>query len=276
MEKAVLFYKKTPIITKEAMKIYGLLKKCYRVDLLESKAKIRGTYDLMVALGGDGTILRGARVAAPKGIPILGVNLGKKGFLSEIHPRGISSAISKVLRYDYDLDERMMVCAELRRGSRKIAESLALNDFVISKSGIARLIKFTVYVDNEPVRQHNADGIIISTPTGSTAYNVSAGGPLVYPMHPMFIITAICPHSMSDRPIVIAARRDRDLVEVKVTIDEMPGEKGGVLLTADGQDFIELKKGDEIVFRESPYMTKFIRLKRFNFFRVLREKMNWS
>jgi NAD+ kinase len=276
MEKVVLFYKKDAKIAPAAKIIASVLKKKCKVTLLESHAKLKGKYDLMVAVGGDGTILRGARAAAPYGIPILGVNLGKIGFLSEIRPKEISSAISRILSGSYRFDERMMLKAEIFRRNKRIARTVALNDIVISKSGIARLIKFSVFVDGELMRQHNADGIIISTPTGSTAYNVSVGGPIVYPIYPMFIISAICPHSMSDRPLVIPARRDLELVEVKVKILQTPGEGGEVILTADGQEAIHLKADDEIVFKEAPNKTKFIRLRKYDFFRVLREKLNWN
>jgi NAD+ kinase len=275
MEKVVLFYKKDPKIALAAKTIEKALKKKCKVTLLESHLKLKGKYDLMVAIGGDGTILRGARAAASLDIPILGVNLGKIGFLSEIKPNEINSAVSKIFSGSYKIDERMMLKADIFRGAKRIAGTVALNDIVISKSGIARLVKFSVFVDGELMRQHNADGIIISTPTGSTAYNVSVGGPIVYPIYPMFIISAICPHSMSDRPLVIPARRDLRLIEVKIKILQTPGEGGKVLLTSDGQEVIPLKVDDEIIFREAPFKTKFIRLKRYDFFRVVREKLNW-
>jgi NAD+ kinase len=170
----------------------------------------------------------------------------------------------------------MMIRAEIVRGGRRIGSAAALNDVVISKSGIARLIKFSVFVDGELMREHNADGIIVATPTGSTAYNVSVGGPIVYPIYPMFIVSAICPHSMSDRPLVIPARKDLELMEIRIKLLKTPGEGGGVLLTADGQEVIPLKAGDEIVFREAPFKAKFVRLKRYDFFKVLREKLNWT
>jgi NAD+ kinase len=276
MEKVVLFYKRDKKITAAARTIQKILKKKFKVTLLESHSKLKRKYDLMVAVGGDGTILKGARAASPSGIPILGVNLGKIGFLSEIRLNETAAAISKILSGSYKMDERMMIKAEIFRGGRKIGSTAALNDIVISKSGIARLIRFSVSIDGELMRQHNADGVIISTPTGSTAYNVSVGGPIVYPIYPMFIISAICPHSMSDRPLVIPARRDLQLVEIKVRILQTPGEGGGVLLTADGQEVIPLKAEDEIVLREAPFKTKFIRLKRYNFFKVLRKKLNWA
>ena len=277
MEKAVIFYKKEDKkIASAAKAIEKALKRKYMTSLLESHSKLKGKFDLMVAVGGDGTILRAAREAAPAGIPILGVNLGKLGFLSEIKLGEIDSAISKVVSGKYELDERMMIKAQLWRAKKKVAEAVALNDFVISKSGIARLIKFSISIDGEDIREHNADGIIISTPTGSTAYNISVGGPIVYPIYPLFIISAICPHSMSDRPLVISARRDLKLVDIKVIIKEMPGQGGGVLMTSDGQHAIPLKAKDEIIFREAPYKTKFIRLKKYRFFRILKEKLGWS
>jgi len=275
MQKVVLFYKKDKNIAAAAKAIEKVLRKKFRVTLMESHSKLKGKFDLMVAVGGDGTILKGAVAASPHGIPILGVNLGIVGFLSEIKPGEINSAASRILSGSYKLDERMMVRAEIIRRGKKISITDALNDIVISKSGIARLIKFSVFIDGELMRQHNADGIIISTPTGSTAYNVSVGGPIVYPIYPMFTVCAICPHSMSDRPLVVPARRDLELVEIKVKILQTPGEGGSVLLTADGQKVIPLKADDEIVFREAPFKTKFIRLKRYDFFKVLREKLNW-
>lgn len=275
MEKVVLFYKKDPKITAATITIQKALRKRYKVTLMESHLKCKGKYDLMVAVGGDGTILRGARTASPAGIPILGVNLGRIGFLSEIKLNGINVAISKVFSGRYKLDERMMLKAEIFRGKKRIASTAALNDIVISKSGIARLVKFSVFVDGELMRQHNADGIIVSTPTGSTAYNVSVGGPIVYPIYPMFIVSAICPHSMSDRPLVIPARRDLQLVEIKIKILQTPGEGGQVLLTSDGQEVVPLKAEDEIIIKEAPFKAKFIRLKGYNFFKVLREKLNW-
>jgi NAD+ kinase len=282
MQKVIIYYKKDKKITPAAMKIRKALSGKFHITLLESHKKFKslpagrqGKYDLMVAVGGDGTVLRGARAVSNLHIPILGVNLGKIGFLSEIKLDELKTSVGKILKGDYQIDERMMISAQIKRKGKKIAQTVALNDVVISKSGIARLIKFSVFVDGELMREHNADGIIISTPTGSTAYNVSVGGPIVYPIYPMFIISAICPHSMSDRPLVIPARRDRELVEIKVIINDMPGEGGGVLLTADGQQVFPLKKNDEIIFREAPFKTKFIRLKKYNFFKVLREKLNW-
>jgi NAD+ kinase len=221
-------------------------------------------------------MLRAARVASQKDIPVFGVNMGRFGFLSEVKPDTAIKVLPKVLEGHYKLDERMMVQANVFRGSKKAGQTFALNDIVITKAGIARLIRFNVYVDGMLVRTHNADGIIISTPTGSTAYNISVGGPIVYPTTPTFIISPICPHSMSDRPIVMSARKDQELVKVEVKIDKSPGELGTVLLTADGQQVIKLKEKDRIVFSEAPIRTKFIRLKEYDFFKVLRSKLKWD
>lgn len=276
MQRVVIFYKKEDNRTAAAAsRVRSLIKRKCSVRMLESSSRLQGQYDLMIAVGGDGTILRAARVAAPLGLPILGVNLGKIGFLSEIKLGDVRRAFAKILSQDYEVDERMMIEAKVVRRGRKIAVASALNDMVISKNGIARLIGFSVHLDGEKIRDHTADGLIVSTPTGSTAYNVSVGGPIVYPIYPMFIISAICPHSMSDRPLVIPARHDLELVRVTVKILKMPGQGGEVLLTADGQRTIRLKLNDELVFTEAPYKTIFIRLKKYNFFRVVREKLNW-
>lgn len=279
MKNIIVFYKPEKKITAAAKKIHDFLKhKGCKVKMIsdKEKAKAKEYGDVLIAVGGDGTMLRAARIASQTDVPVFGVNMGRFGFLSEVRPDDAIKVLPKVLAGEYKLDERMMIQAEVIRGSKKVGHTFALNDIVISKSGIARLIRFSVYVNKMLVRTHNADGIIVSTPTGSTAYNISVGGPIVYPTHPMFIISAICPHSMSDRPIVLSARRDKELVKVAIDIEKSPGEFGEVLLTADGQNVIKLKENDKIVFTEAPFRTKFIRLKEYDFFKVLRSKLKWD
>jgi NAD+ kinase len=276
MKKVILFHKDLPRVNKATISIVEKLSKYFSVTKVTDPQKITKGYELLVAVGGDGTIMRGARAAAPLNIPILGVNMGKLGFMSEITEKQFGSAIKKFMSCDHHVDERMMISATIKRSGKVIKRTIALNDIVVSKNGIARLIGFSLSVDGKMVRDHKADGIIISTPTGSTAYNLSAGGPIVDPIYPLFIISAICPHSLSDRPIVIGARRDLELVQVSVKITRMPGDGGSVLLTADGQEVIPLKDNDEIIIEEAPFKTKFIRLKRYDFYKVLREKLGWA
>ena len=281
MHKIIVFYKRSKKITFAAKKIMNFLKKKkYSVKLVSDNLKVSAkdikNVDVLISVGGDGTMIRASRLAAKADVPVFGVNLGRFGFLSEVKLNGAIKVLPKVLSGNYKLDERMMIQAIVFRGKKQIGKTYALNDVVISKSGIARLIRFSVHIDKMLVRNHNADGLIVSTPTGSTAYNISVGGPIVYPTHPMFIISAICPHSMSDRPLVLSARREKKLVEVTVNIDKSPGNMGQVLLTADGQQIIKLKEDDRIVFTEAPFHTKFIRLKEYDFFKVLRSKLKWD
>jgi len=281
MMDLIVYYKPEKQIIAAAMKIFKFLKaRKFRVRLLRDGSKVKksviGKVDMLISVGGDGTMLRAARIASQADVPIFGVNMGRFGFLSEVGPDEAVKILPKVLSGHYKLDERMMIQATVIRGKKKAGHTFALNDIVISKAGIARLVRLRVYIDGMLVRTHNADGIIVSTPTGSTAYNISVGGPIVYPTNPMFIISPICPHSMSDRPIVISTRKDQRLVNVVIDIEKSPGRHGSVLLTADGQQVIKLNEGDSIVFSESTLRTKFIRLKEYDFFKVLRSKLKWD
>lgn len=275
MKKAILFHNDLPRVNKAVVAISKQLSKYYSVTKVIDPKKITKGYDMLVAVGGDGTVMRGARSAAPLNIPILGVNMGKLGFMSEITEKQFGLALKKIISCDHHMDERMMISATIKRAGKAIKKTYALNDIVVSKNGIARLIGFSLSVDGQMIRDHKADGIIISTPTGSTAYNLSAGGPIVNPVYPLFIISAICPHSLSDRPLVIGARRDLELVRISIKVTRMPGDGGSVLLTADGQEVVPLKDKDEVIIEEAPFKTKFIRIKRYDFFKVLREKLGW-
>ncbi len=221
--------------------------------------------ECLLVIGGDGTILSSARMIASSGVPVLGINLGHLGFLSEIDLPDIQSGLESIINKDYHIEERMMIQAAVLRGGKEIEKSMGLNDAVITKGAFARLIFLETRVDGEPVGIYPTDGIIVSTPTGSTAYSLSAGGPLVTPDLDLMLITPICPHALWARPIVISPSC---VVEV-----ELLSDKGEVMLTIDGQHGLGLVKNDVVRISRAPFKVKFIRLKTRNFFRVLKQKL---
>lgn len=221
--------------------------------------------ECLLVFGGDGTILSGARMAAQSGVPVLGINLGRLGFLSEIDIPDIKTALESIVNREYDIEERMMIEASVFRAGELIEKSMGLNDAVITKGAFARLIFLKTMVNGEHVSTYPTDGLIVATPTGSTAYSLSAGGPVVTPDLDLMIITPICPHALWARPIVISSDC---LVEV-----ELLSDKGEVMLTIDGQHGLSLVKSDIVRINRAPHKVKFIRLKSRNFFRVLKQKL---
>jgi NAD+ kinase len=228
-----------------------------------------GELDLLLTLGGDGTLLRGARQVARHGTPVLGVNFGHVGFLTSAAPEELESALDRALSGDIVLDERMtlMVRAESPDGTLR-GEFLALNDAVLHKGGVARMIRLAVRADGEEVGSYSADGIILATPTGSTAYSLSAGGPIVSPSVNCIIATPICPHTLAVRPLVLPA-------EETVTVDVLT-PSGELLLTIDGQEDAELAPGDRVVVRRAPWPVRLVRFPGQTFFSTLRRKLSWG
>lgn len=223
------------------------------------------TIKCLLVFGGDGTILNGARLAAGAGVPLLGVNLGHLGFLSEVDIPEIQASLESIVAGDYRIEERMMIEAEVLRDGNIIEKSMGLNDAVITKGAFARLIFLRIKVNSEQVSTYPTDGIIVSTPTGSTAYSLSAGGPVVTPELDLMLITPICPHALWARPIVISPQC---VVEV-----ELLSDKGEVMLTIDGQRGTKLIKNDIVRITRAPFRVKFIRLKTRNFFKLLKQKL---
>jgi len=221
--------------------------------------------DIVLVLGGDGTFLRASRYIAGCEIPILGVNLGYLGFLTEIEVREVYYYLEKMLNGDYYVEERMMLFARVKRGNEWVGEFYALNDFVINKSSFARLITLDTFIDDEFVAAYSADGVIVSTPTGSTAYSLSAGGPIVHPSLDVSIITPICPHSLYARPLVIPPEK-----VVKVIVRAINTE---AMLTVDGQYGFKLENQDEVWIEKANYVTRLIRVKGRKFFQIMREKL---
>jgi len=230
--------------------------------------EVVGRADLLVVLGGDGTILRASRQAGPRGIPVLGVNLGGFGFLAEVGIRELKEVIPRLLRGDYALDERMMLEAVVERGEQKIEGFLALNDMVVTKGGYARLLRLRTYINGEHLATYPADGLIVSTPTGSTAYSLSAGGPIVHPRVEVILVTPICPHMLHARSVVVSG-------DDTVTV-EFAGGVEGAMLTVDGQEGFPLQGGDRVVVRRAAQRAKLVRLYPFQFYTLLRQKLSWG
>jgi NAD+ kinase len=223
--------------------------------------------DLVIVLGGDGTLLSAARVVAGIDVPLLPVNLGQLGFLTAIPVGDLYPELERALRGEHRIGRRRMVDCELVRNGQTIATYSALNDVVITKSELARMIDLDAHVDDHFVAAYKADGLIIATPTGSTAYSLSAGGPVIFPSVAAFCITPICPHMLTNRPVIVP---DTSVIHVLSHGDD------AVYLTIDGQIGQRMGKGDRVICRASSNIIQLIRPPRMLFFDVLREKLKWG
>jgi NAD+ kinase len=223
--------------------------------------------DAAVVFGGDGTFLYAARLVAAKGVPLLGINLGSLGFLTEVKLEEMHAALERLLSGEYWLEERVLLDVSVSRNGDPVAQYLALNDAVINKGALARIIEMEVSVNSELVTITRADGLIISTPTGSTAYSLAAGGPILYPTLGAFILTPICPHTLSNRPVVVP-----DSSPVGVCLRH----GADVMLTVDGQVGTPLLQGDCIQFKKADSTIRLIQATDSTFFRLLREKLKWN
>lgn len=225
--------------------------------------------DALLTLGGDGTLLRGARCISGRPVPILGVNLGRVGFLTVATRENCPEAIEALFTGQFELDQRQALTSQIRSKSGSRDTPQALNDIVIHKSGVARLIRLDVRVDGESIGPYSADGVIIASPTGSTAYSLSAGGPIVAPGVEALILTPICAHTLAVRPFVIPAT-----AEVIVAAE---GEwSHELLLSVDGQQVTELSREDEVVVRRSPTRVPLVRLPGGSYFRRVRDTLRWG
>jgi NAD+ kinase len=233
-----------------------------------SRNEIAKLVDMVIVLGGDGTMLSVARLVCEKDIPILGVNLGSLGFITEIQALEIYDALEKILEGNCNYEERLMLNVSVTRQKEKIAEHTVLNDVVINKGAIARMIDLEIFIDKKYLSEFKADGLIISTATGSTAYSLSAGGPILYPTLENIIITPICPHMLTNRPLVIPGDS-----EVKTTLKAKSGE---VVLTLDGQSVFTIKEGDVIAVKKSPFKAKLIMPYERDYYQTLRSRLKWG
>lgn len=224
--------------------------------------------DVLLVLGGDGTMLSAARLVCERGIPILGINLGGLGFITEFQGDEIAEAIERLLSDDCATEDRLMLTAAVFRHGEKIAEYTALNDVVINKGALARIVELETSVNKGYVTTFRSDGLIVSTPTGSTAYSLSAGGPILYPALENIVLTPICPHTLTNRPIVLP-----DNVEIEIILRSHVED---VFLTMDGQVGYLLRQNDMIIVKKSPFKTRLLMPCRRDFFQVLRTKLRWG
>ena len=224
--------------------------------------------DMVVVLGGDGTLLSVARLVGDLRTPILGVNLGSLGFLTEITRSELFPMLEQVVEGNFTVSERMRLLAVIRRNGEEVARYRVLNDVVINKGALARIIDMETWVDDDYLTTFKADGLIISTPTGSTGYNLAAGGPIIYPGNHCHVISPICAHTLTNRPIVVS---DEAMIRIEVkSYDE------DVVFTADGQEGMPLQGGDVVELRKSNHSTLLIKSPSKDYFQVLRTKLRWG
>jgi NAD+ kinase len=225
--------------------------------------------DAMITLGGDGTLLRAARMISPNDVPILGVNMGRLGFLTCCTATDLPMALMRFARNDYVAETRMVLDARLLDARGQVrATYMALNDVVVHKGGFARVVDFKVAADGEAIATYGADGIVVSTPTGSTAYSLSAGGPVVFPTVETILVTPVSAHTLAIRPLILPAT-----VEVTVQPDDPPGE---TLMTVDGQVGSRFGAGDMLAVRRAPNGIRIVRFPGTSFFSTLRHKLGWG
>lgn len=224
---------------------------------------------ILISLGGDGTVLYAARAAAPFGVPVLPINLGTLGFIAWVKREEWRARFDEAVSGSLAVSERFMLDVTVERAGRPVAAFSALNDGVVSGSGPAKIVSLSVSVNGAALGRYRSDGLIVSTPTGSTAYSLAAGGPVLDPDMDAMVFTPICPFTLSNRPLVIPGGESLELfVE--------PGQRERTMLTVDGQDFFDLAEGDRVTFRRSAFRARLFRCERSGFFQVLRAKLNWS
>jgi len=232
------------------------------------KPDIGTNSDLLLVLGGDGTMLNAARLVEEKGVPILGVNMGGLGFLTEATVDQLYPTLERVFSNEFYLEERMMMRARVHRHGEHVAHGTVLNDVVVGKGMLSRMVELQIMVNGRLVTRLRGDGLIVSTPTGSTAYSLSAGGPITHPSVQALLLTPISPHTLTHRPLLIPS--DGEL-EVTLTSKEE-----GAMTTLDGQVGIAITQGDTVVIRASDHLTKLIRFHDRTYYDVLRMKLKWG
>jgi len=232
------------------------------------KTQLAAKADVLLVLGGDGTMLNAARLAGERGIPILGVNMGGLGFLTEVRLDNLYPSLERVFANDFVLDERLMLKTHVHRHGETVAQGVVLNDMVISKGTLARMIELKIAIQGQFVTNLRGDGLIVSTPTGSTAYSLSAGGPIINPAVQSLMLTPICPHTLTHRPLIVPGN-----VEIEVTLTS---RDDGAMATLDGQVGIAMTQGDTAVVQTSEHRTRLIRFPESHYYEVLREKLKWG
>ncbi len=231
------------------------------------REKIPSKTDIIIVFGGDGTLLSVTRLVGDSGIPILGVNLGSLGFITELSRDEVRDSIDMVFSEKYCFEERIMLLADVYRGGKKVIQNSAFNDVVLNKSALSRMFEIDIHINNKYVTTFRVDGLIVSTPTGSTGHSLSAGGPILYPTLETFLLTPICPHTLTSRPIVLP---DAFILEAGIKTGE------DIYMTLDGQEGFPLKVNDKVRIRKADYKTKFLIVHDRDYFRILRTKLKWG
>lgn len=225
--------------------------------------------ELIIILGGDGTILSVSHLPGVENVPLLGVNLGKLGFLAEVNLEELYGTLKRVITGKYKIDERFMLHASILRNGKKSAEYLALNDIAINRAALARIISLTTCIDGKHVNTFRADGLIIATPTGSTAYSLASGGPILQPSTQAILVTPICPHTLSNRPLVVPSA-----AVIEVTLS--PEQEEEVYLTVDGQTGVPLHYPDCLKIKKAAQTIKLVQPFEKDYYQVLRTKLGWG
>lgn len=244
----------------------------YRKNTLQARQEIQVPKDVdcILVLGGDGTLLQAAGDTMDLDIPLLGINLGTLGFMAEVEKGSLKQALTALINGDYHVEERMMLDGQLFHGGEKVKEFHALNDIVLTRTGSLKIVSYDIYVNGQFLNSYHADGVIVSTPTGSTGYNMSAGGPLVEPQAKLLLLTPICPHTIGARSIVLSSE---DVIEIKVQSSHN-GERQELEVNFDGSLTRQMCQGDSIKICRSERVTKFIRLSKVSFLEVLHKKLS--
>ncbi len=225
--------------------------------------------DLAIVVGGDGTLLNAARSLVDFQVPIVGVNLGRLGFLTDVSPDEIPAGLGEILAGRYREEERSLLHAEIRRGERTVSEADALNDVVVHKRDVARMIELDTFLDGQLLNAYRADGLIVSTPTGSTAYALSCGGPILHPALAAVVVVPVCPHTLTHRPIVL----DAD-AELEIIVRGTPATH--VQVTCDGQTSLAIEPGDRILVRRKARRLRLLHPTSHDYFELLRAKLRWG
>jgi len=233
-----------------------------------SRDEIGRRCDLAVIVGGDGTLLNAARSLAPHDVPLVGINLGHLGFLTDISPGQMLECMDQILRGDYRMEERFLLGCAVTRAGTEVSAGSAFNEVVVHKRNVARMIELETYINDRYLNKLRSDGVIISTPTGSTAYALSAGGPIIDPMLDAIVIVPVCPHTMSHRPIVVDGGS-----EIEVIVGN--GNRDHAQVTCDGQVAFDLTAGDRLRIRKQAPV-RLVHLPRHDHYELLRAKLNWA
>jgi len=234
-----------------------------------SREELAGRCDLIVAVGGDGTLLDTGRTVGPQGIPLLGVNQGRLGFMVDVTPEEMHTTLEEVLAGRYLLEERVMLTARIRKGDEELGPFNALNDVVVHSGKFARLLEFDTHMNGDFISQHRADGMIVPTPTGSTAYALSGGGPVLHPAMDAVLLVPICPHTLSDRPMVVDG-------QAHIAIEIAGDEETRALVTCDGQKNWPLSAGDRVHVKQASCRLNLIHPRTYDYFAILRNKLHWG